>query len=469
MTIKSIGVVARNPATVPGGAIVPTAIAIAAPYSPGPAVSATSSSTRTIQTGPTDFAVNEAHVAFASGMRVRASPIGTPNTWMEGIVNTFDGVTLAFTVDRTKGAGSYSSWTINVAGEPGDPGAQGIQGVVGPTGVQGIQGVQGIPGIPGATGDLPLHNGKIVLSAASNALTIALKTLAGTDPTAGNPVSINFIDTSGSQTTVQVTAALSLVIPAGATMGTVNARAFRLWIAAFLDASSVVRLAASTCWDFINNTGLLSAHMSDGVQTAFLVDAASDVSGQWVSSATMSAKLARVIAHAVWNASGVVTAGNWTVTNLQETLLVTPWTKRPGDTVQVWQNYSQVQSGTSTDLTTPALSGLAITLSPTRSCNVFRLFAKGNMRQASAGMISLAEFYRDGVILLAAPHSRVAGAYVTYDTGAGVGDAVLMGWYHANSVAVQVYDIRVRSTTGGFATWNTIAGGTFFEMQEIVT
>lgn len=55
-----------------------------------------------------------------------------------------------------------------------------------------------------------LYNGKIVPSASGGALTVALKTLAGTDPSSSNPVYVRIGDTIQS-----ITGALSLVIAAG--------------------------------------------------------------------------------------------------------------------------------------------------------------------------------------------------------------------------------------------------------------
>ena len=74
----------------------------------------------------------------------------------------------------------------------------------------------------GYNSSLALSNLGLATSVASSALTIALKDGAGSDPSAGSPVSVGFrhaTATTGQFTTVSTTAALSLVVPSGATLG----------------------------------------------------------------------------------------------------------------------------------------------------------------------------------------------------------------------------------------------------------
>lgn len=74
-------------------------------------------------------------------------------------------------------------------------------------------------------------NGTLTATVAANALTIAIKTKAGTDPSASDPVLVVFRNatiTDGTYTVVSVTAATSLVVSSGSTLGTVSAQAARL-------------------------------------------------------------------------------------------------------------------------------------------------------------------------------------------------------------------------------------------------
>ena len=59
-------------------------------------------------------------------------------------------------------------------------------------------------------------NGQLVVTAAAGALTVAVKTLAGADPSAGSPVVFRIPNASGTYDSINVTSALSLVVPIGA-------------------------------------------------------------------------------------------------------------------------------------------------------------------------------------------------------------------------------------------------------------
>lgn len=85
-------------------------------------------------------------------------------------------------------------------------------------------------------------------SVASNALTIALKTKAGTDASATDPITVGFRNstlTDGTYNTREITAALSLVISSGSTLGHVNAVASPIYVY-LIDNAGTPELAVST-------------------------------------------------------------------------------------------------------------------------------------------------------------------------------------------------------------------------------
>ena len=115
MTITSLAVVRT------GG--VPSANAVAAPYGPsGPTIAGTSYSQVAVDDeGSKTFTVNEYGLSLQPGVRMRASAVGTAS-WMEGTVISYNQTTrqLSFFADLSSGdIATYSSWTLNVAGEPG--------------------------------------------------------------------------------------------------------------------------------------------------------------------------------------------------------------------------------------------------------------------------------------------------------------------------------------------------------------
>ena len=256
MTIVSL-TIARPAVMTEGGGFVPSAVAVAAPYAPrGPIIAGTSDTAVTlISTGAASWVLNEPSLEFHEGARMRASVIGATNIWMEGLVLSYipDTRLLTLGVDLSSGTGAtFDEWTLNVAGQPGAAGPSGPQGAPGgPTGPTGPTGMQGPPGINGATGasgptgpsgtpGTPggatgptgpsgvagaagatgptgasgavgaaggevMVNGQLVVTAAAGALTVAVKTLAGADPSAGSPVVFRIPNASGTYDALSVT------------------------------------------------------------------------------------------------------------------------------------------------------------------------------------------------------------------------------------------------------------------------
>lgn len=90
-----------------------------------------------------------------------------------------------------------------------------------------------------------LYNHTLTATVAANALTVSLKTRAGTDPSATDPVTIEFRDVTaatGDYIRRQATAATSLVVANGSTLGTTSAIAAFLYVYA-LDNAGTVELA----------------------------------------------------------------------------------------------------------------------------------------------------------------------------------------------------------------------------------
>jgi hypothetical protein len=90
----------------------------------GASFAATSASSQTIGSSGTKTFTTQAGLAYQVGTRARASDAAVPATnWMEGVVSSYSGTTLAFTADKSLGSGTLTDWLINVAGQPGTDGA----------------------------------------------------------------------------------------------------------------------------------------------------------------------------------------------------------------------------------------------------------------------------------------------------------------------------------------------------------
>jgi hypothetical protein len=98
----------------------------------------------------------------------------------------------------------------------------------------------GVSDIEALQGEASIRS--IAATVASNALTVALKTSAGIDATASTGVEISFRNataTTGTRTTVSTEAAISVIVPQGATLGYANAATDNLYIYALNNAGTV--------------------------------------------------------------------------------------------------------------------------------------------------------------------------------------------------------------------------------------
>lgn len=95
---------------------------IGQPGATGPGYIATSATSRGIGTGTMSFTTQE-NLAYTVGARVRAAYVSDPgNYYMEGIVSSYAGASLAVDFDRAVGSGTYANWTINLVGDRGATG-----------------------------------------------------------------------------------------------------------------------------------------------------------------------------------------------------------------------------------------------------------------------------------------------------------------------------------------------------------
>ena len=87
-----------------------------------------------------------------------------------------------------------------------------------------------------------MTNGAFTATVGSNALTIALTTMAGTDPTASDVVSIPFRAGTATNSVINVrsvSSALSVVVSAGSTLGFSASQISRIYVVALDNAGTV--------------------------------------------------------------------------------------------------------------------------------------------------------------------------------------------------------------------------------------
>lgn len=109
---------------------------------------------------------------------------------------------------------------------------------------------------PSAMG-FSLTNGTLVASVNANILTVAVKTFAGNDPSASDPVYVLFRNATagtGDYTVITLIAPTSITTAVGATFGVANGIPFRLWVVGFNDGG-VFRLGLINCLSTVAGVG----------------------------------------------------------------------------------------------------------------------------------------------------------------------------------------------------------------------
>lgn len=237
-------------------------------------------------------------------------------------------------------------------------------------------------------------NGTLVASVAGNALTIAIKTLAGADPSTSDQVVIVFRNptaATGNFVVRTITAATSLVISSGSTLGVANNTPFRVWIVG-LDDAGTFRLGAQVCT--VANAMYPLAEYSLRSSVAEGGAGAADSAGVIYTGTAVTAKSLRILGFMNWS-SGLVAAGTWASgpTKIQ---LFGGGVPKPGDTVQAAQMTGG--SGTTTSSTWTATT-LLVTMTPTDECNPVSISAAYGIDGVTGGVFYYTSIQRGGSIV----------------------------------------------------------------------
>lgn len=203
-----------------------------------------------------------------------------------------------------------------------------------------------------------VSNGKIVESHAGNAVTFALKTMAGSDPSAADSVVVSFAD----NTSLEITSALSLTITSGSTLGTSNSTPFRVW-AVIINDSGIARLGVRQC----TSSAGISGFPGNGILTSTAEGGAggADSAGVTYTGTAVTAKPYVVAAFAEYD-SGLATAGTWNASPTRIVKFITG-TPRPGDEIQT--QIATHATSESTTSTTYVDTSLTKSITPTSACN----------------------------------------------------------------------------------------------------
>ena len=259
-----------------------------------------------------------------------------------------------------------------------------------------------------------MENGRITVTMAANAVTIALKGNDGSDPSPTNPVRITFRSatlTDGSVVTRTIIAALSMVISSGSTGGTLSAIAARLYIG-LLDNAGAVELY---WFNTLSGTSLSAPSETELITTAAEGGVGGADSAQVLYSTTArSGKAHRIVA---FFEATEATAGTW-ATAASKIQLLGPGVRRTGDVVQVaYAQTGAVANGSVAiphDDTIPQITEgfefMTLALTPSNTINRLLIDHVGYYASTGIVNISLALFQDAAVNALAAVNTVPASA-----------------------------------------------------------
>jgi hypothetical protein len=302
-----------------------------------------------------------------------------------------------------------------------------------------------------------MENGRLVVTMAANAVTIALKGNDGNDPSATNPVRITFRSsslTSSAYVTRTISAALSTVISSGSTGGTVNAIPARIYVDA-IDNAGTVELG---WFNTVSGTSLYARPESDLVTTIAEGGAGAADSALVIYSTTARSSVAhRVIGY--FEATEA-TAGTW-ATAASTIQLIGPGVRRTGDVVQSRVVFDgEVATGTTPmpsvgDDTIPqnteGTQFLSLSLTPTNAINVLQVDALLNLASTTNDQGTVALF-QDSIA------NALAATQNTFDNVNRVYPSVLHHAFPAGTINVTTFKVRFGIHNAGTITFNGSSG-----------
>lgn len=310
-------------------------------------------------------------------------------------------------------------------------------------------------------GDIAI-NATLAVSAAASALTIALKTAGGADPSATDPVLIGFrsaTGTTGTPSQLLITAATSLVISSGSMLGVASSTAFRLWIVGFNDGGTfrlgVINCASSTQVFPLNEAIPTSSTAEGGAGAA-------DSAGVFYTGTAVTTKAYRVLGYIEWSSSGL-TAGTWTTSNLNYVQMFGPGIKLPGAIVQL----ASFTTASATTSSTTVITSTALTksITPQSAANRILVQAGGTLSASTSNSNVTAQIYRDTSTAIGS-----LGQTYYFDNGGPTNSSMragqcLMAWDSPNQLTSTAYTVRIQSA-GSSATglWE---GNSVITVQEI--
>jgi hypothetical protein len=297
-----------------------------------------------------------------------------------------------------------------------------------------------------------IYNIGLTCSVAASALTIALRDAEGNDPSASSPVIIPFRNVTagtGSLSYLTITAATSLVISSGSTMGFASGVAGRLWIVGFNDGGTF-RLGAVNA-----RSGTDIKTLRDGIYSSTAEGGAggADTAQEIYTGSAVTSKAMVILGYIE---ATEATAGTWaTAPSLVK--VRAPGDPLPGDQVQFRGNATGAVSSGSTampnDDTIPQITEgdqvMTQAITPSSACNVLEIFATAHLSPSTPVNMGTALF-----------QDATAGALAAvsvFQTTSWVSESVLKHRMLAATTSATTLRIRVGGNAGTL-TFNGVGG-----------
>lgn len=304
-------------------------------------------------------------------------------------------------------------------------------------------------------------NGTIVESHAGNAVTFAIKTLAGADPSATDIVYFVFrsvTPATGNYVVLQVTAALSLTVSSGSTLGTASSNIpFRLWLVAFNDASTV-RLGVINCLSGSNVYPL--GQFPIATSTTEGGAGGADSAQVFYSGTGVTSKAYAVLGYAGYE-TGVTTAGAWanSPTRLE---LFGDGVPLPGSRIQQVYTSTTTVGSTSSASFVNLTNGFTLSITPTSAANIIEVLAVGTWSNTNNSVNSL-QLVR-GSTLISFPLIQGIGT-----NAIATGTAAVLRAFDAPGVTTSTTYQAQGKTTAGTLSYPAASSGADLSLCEIMT
>ena len=329
---------------------------------------------------------------------------------------------------------------------------------------------------------MPLNNGSLASSVASNILTLTLKTAGGATPSAGDPVRVTFrnsTDADGSLVTRTVTGATSMTFASGSTMGTYNGIAARIWVG-LLDNAGTVEVCA---WNPMKREAVLLTPPIEVSQRAFTPNTDITTTAEGSGTATSAHVLYSTNARSTvpFVLLGFVeiteaTAGVW-ATSPSVVQTYRDGMRKTGDLVNTSFVETSAQANNATiipqDDTPPQITEgseyMTLAIVPSSAINRLSIIISGSFANSAGGQVAMALFQDATATALSAIKNAGTGADQMYPIA-------LQHDMVAGTTSSTTFRVRAGSPTGT-TTFNGAAGARLYggaltshiRIQEIYT